>query len=54
MDLHIGHSMSSPTVCSRRELSKIAQGKRSAALGKGQWQGSSALEGWIDALAVDR
>jgi hypothetical protein len=40
MDLHIGHSMSSASVCSRREPSKIAQGKRSAALGKRQTEGS--------------
>jgi hypothetical protein len=39
MDLHIGHPMSSASVCSRREPSKIAQGKRSAALGKRQTEG---------------
>jgi hypothetical protein len=36
MDLHIGHPMNRPPICSRREPSKIAQGKRSAALGKGK------------------
>jgi hypothetical protein len=40
MDLHIGHPMSSASVCSRREPSKIAQGKQSAALGKRQTEGS--------------
>jgi hypothetical protein len=39
MDLHIGHPMSSASVCSRREPSKIAQGKRRAALGKRQTEG---------------
>jgi hypothetical protein len=39
MDLHISHPMSSASVCSRREPSKIAQGKRSAALGKRQTEG---------------
>jgi hypothetical protein len=36
MDLRIDQHMSSPSVRSRREPSKIAQGKRSAALGEGQ------------------
>jgi hypothetical protein len=33
MDLHIGHRMSSASVCSRREPSKIAQGCAPLALG---------------------
>ena len=36
MALVVDHPMSSPSVCSRREPSKIAQGKRSAALSKRQ------------------
>jgi hypothetical protein len=34
MGFHAGHSMIRPSVCSRREPSKIAQGKQCAALGK--------------------
>ena len=53
MDLSIGHHMSSPSVCSRREPSKIAQGKRSAALGKRQREGHPPRRVGSNALAVD-
>jgi hypothetical protein len=36
MAFAIGHPMSGPSIRSRRESSKIAQGKRGAALGKRQ------------------
>jgi hypothetical protein len=45
MDFHAGHPMSRPSVCSRREPSKIAQGKQCAALGKKQRMDHSPRRG---------
>jgi hypothetical protein len=48
MDYDVGHPRSSASVCSRREPSKTAQGKRGAALGEGAKRESPSLEGRIE------